>query len=264
VDGNQASTCESTFQKYGFIVGCQAVQSAGAEDQASLAYVHDSPSNTGCVPGSVECFAPLWFTLPGPCPEFGIPQDSIDANNADQDVGQYKTAECSWRMPGGRCEKATGAPDCTYSVWQAGEVMLDDLSGIDDYQVWWNTSYYECTDEGGLDCVQNLEYDVELDAGVGTSFWDNRADRDACKERVNAVKRAFADKYPDTPYQVDEPVCDFDMVYDGEFGWPDNHMGGVKSSWWTDKNAPAPASVLTAPTAAPTAPTYADEAQVAS
>lgn len=257
VDGMGASTCESVFQKYGFIVGCQPVQSAGAADQAPLGYLHDSPSNTGCAPGTQDCYAPLWYSLPGPCPEFGIPQDAIDANDADQDVAQYKSAECKWRMPGGRCEKANGAPDCTYSVWPAGEIMLDDLSGIDDYQDWWNVSYYRCIDEGGTDCAQNKEYDVLLDAGVGTSFWDNRGDRDACKERVNAVKRAFADRYPDAPYQVDEPICDFDMVYDGEFQWPDNHMGGTKSTWWTDKNAPAPASVYV--TAAPSyAPVTSD------
>ncbi|CAK0826184.1 unnamed protein product [Prorocentrum cordatum] len=181
VDGMGASTCESVFQKYGFIVGCQPVQSAGAADQAPLGYLHDSPSNTGCAPGTQDCYAPLWYSLPGPCPEFGIPQDAIDANDADQDVAQYKSAECKWRMPGGRCEKANGAPDCTYSVWPAGEIMLDDLSGIDDYQDWWNVSYYRCIDEGGTDCAQNKEYDVLLDAGVGTSFWDNRGDRDACK-----------------------------------------------------------------------------------
>jgi hypothetical protein len=265
VDANQVSTCESTFQKYGFVVGCQPVASGGAEDQAGLAYLHDSPSNTGCAAGSEECYAPLWFSLPGPCPEFGIPQDAIDANDANQDVAQYKNAECNWRMPGGRCDKASGAPDCTYSVWPAGEVMLDDLSGIDNYDEWWNLTYNRCMNEGGLpiedggECVQNMEYDVETDAGVGTSFWDNRGDRDACKERVNAVLRAFADRYPDAPFQVDEPICDFDMVYDGEFGWPDNHMGGAKSTWWTDKNAPAPAWVSDAPTYAPV-PTYASDA----
>merc|ERR1712110_877389 len=197
--------------------------------------------------------APVWYSLPGVCPELGMQNTDIDANKATQDVNSFKTDECKQRMPGGRCQwadTATGQPECTYHLEFAGEVMLDELVGITGrgvteeakYNDWWNMSYSDCLGEvaNGLQsgpCVQNKEYEELTDKGIGTTFWDNRNDEAACEARIEAAQRLFAINFPEFPETLPEPACDFDMFYDGELTWPVNHTGAPHSSWWVTRVA---------------------------
>lgn len=235
--------CDQMYRQYGFIVGCQAVASGVA------AYYHRQPSTTACDPGTMDCYKGLWYSLPGECPSQGIPQLQIDANLDDQDVDLYKTADCRMRMPGGLCDAATGTPDCTYSIFPAGEVYLNELSGIDNYDAWWNTSFEICMGQYARGerlepCEKNIEFNAEMDAGIGTDFWDGRLDPVNCSNRMDAVRRLFADKFPGLPATVDEPVCDFDAFYQDEFAWPINHDGAAESEWWNYRNAgPVPTPV---------------------
>eukprot|EP00404_Azadinium_spinosum_P032507 CAMPEP_0180566492 /NCGR_PEP_ID=MMETSP1037_2-20121125/6104_1 /TAXON_ID=632150 /ORGANISM="Azadinium spinosum, Strain 3D9" /LENGTH=157 /DNA_ID=CAMNT_0022583525 /DNA_START=428 /DNA_END=899 /DNA_ORIENTATION=- len=128
------------------------------------------------------------------------------------DVMSAKSAECLGTMPGGRCEKATGAPDCTYSLEDAGMISLDDLTGI-AADFW----------QGG-----QKEYISELDKGVGTTFWDGRSDPARCAARMEAVRKLFKSRYPDFPETLEEPTCDFDQYYKDEFTWEVNHTGAVQ------------------------------------
>lgn len=212
--------CDKIYRQYGFLVGCQPV----------------SPGKAAYLTPYMQ--PPMWYSLPGPCPSMGIPQNSIDANMASQNVDKYKTAECKYKMPGGLCDKATGAPECTYSVWPAGEILLDELSGIQDYQNFWNTSYEHCFKEVRLGqrqgpCVKNMEYHEGMDSGVGNHFWDRRLDPAKCAERVNAALYLFSTKFPGVPTSVPTPICDFDSLYQGEFTWPVNHTGAVPSAFWS-------------------------------
>jgi len=168
----------------------------------------------------------------------GIPQESIDANMAAQNVDAYKTPDCKYRMPGGSCDKPTGAPECTYSVKPAGEIFLDELAGIQNYQFFWNTSFENCNKELQAQtrtepCVKNYEYVEAYDAGVGNHFWDGRLDPAKCAYRVKMAEHLFRTKFPNQPETMRAPLCDFDTVYANEFTWQPNHTGAVPSNWWT-------------------------------
>lgn len=135
-------------------------------------------------------------------------------------------------LPGGRCDSANGAPDCTFSVEDAGEIMLDELAGIKDYDHFWNGSFIDCEREVKSGdrlgpCFHNKEFDLEKDKGTGCSFWDGKADVDNATRRMKAVRDLFKKHFPDMPYDLDEPACDFDMYYDGEADWPINHTGAI-------------------------------------
>merc|ERR1719215_171744 len=113
--------CNSLWDTYGPVVGCQP------EDPEVANYHPDSQSvPVGTLMGEEEkacqeCKAPIWYSLPGPCPqhEYGA-----------------KTKQCVWDFPGGDCgndldtgepNPVTGADDCTFnSKWQ-GEVFVDEL-----------------------------------------------------------------------------------------------------------------------------------------
>jgi len=224
--------CAKAYRQYGFVVGCQPIPAQ------SFKYLSLQQTVASCEPGSEKCRAGIWYSLPGECPSKGIPQESINANEADQNVIQYKNLDCRLRMPGGRCDRATGAPDCTYSVEDAGEVFLDELAGIVDYNFWWNTSFDQCMREkqAGVrvaPCEKHLEYILELDRGVGTDFWDARGDASRCRGRVDKALNMFAQKYPTMDVRLDAPICDFDMYYKDEFSWPQNHDGARPSEFWS-------------------------------
>jgi hypothetical protein len=229
---NGQDLCSLIFGHYGYVVGCQTV----AQDKAM--YLSDRVTTTSCPPNSYQCRAPVWYSLPGPCPSGGIPQDIIDANMATQNIDEWKTADCKYHNPGGRCSAATGAATCSYSYEPAGEIMLDELVGIPNYQVFWNTSYEQCTIDvqAGTKtgpCLKNKEYDELTDAGVGTTFWDGRGDAEKCKTRVDAARVLFKAKFSDQPAELIPPTCDFDTVYGGEWQWQPNHTLGVEDPWWT-------------------------------
>jgi len=226
------STCDLTYNQYGFIVGCQP------KDLGTCSgYLSPSQTVRSCRPGSDECRAPLWYALPGPCPSMGMTNLQIDANLASQDVNTYKTEDCKARNPGGRCSQPTGAPDCTYSVEPAGEIFLDELADIPDYSYFWNASFALCWEARNLGrqtepCVRQKEYDQELDAGVGCSFWDGRNDQEKGARRMQKAMDLFRRKYPEMPMTLPQPPCDFDLIYKDEFTWPVNHTGAIPSNWW--------------------------------
>jgi len=146
-------------------------------------------------------------------------------------------------MPGGRCPdggQPTGAPDCTYSVEEAGEIMLDDLAGIQDYNDFWNVSFYRCqvlaANAGNRTdlCMRNTEYSGAIDKGIGNQFWDGRLDKVKCSHRLKVAEALFRKHYPHQRV-LKPPVCDFDMVYKAEFTWPVNHTGAAQSEWWAQR-----------------------------
>jgi len=215
--------CGQVFKQYGFIVGCQVL------DPKVAAYRAKSVTSwANCKPGA--CNLPVWYSLPGPCPVMGLDQEDIIQKTGQDftglDVYAKKTPKCLKDLPGGRCDKTTGAPDCTYSVTEAGHIMLDELVGIGNYEDWWRNKH-------------NKEYVGKLDAGVGTHFWDGKHDLGKCAKRVEAVHKLFKQKFPDMPESLPEPPCDFDMYYKGEFHWTVNHTGAAASSFWGESGARA-------------------------
>lgn len=238
-DGGRCTTpvCGDFYHQYGFVVGCQFLPLLEG------AYMSVTPTSRTCTPGTDECRLPVWLSLPGPCPTEGLHQMELAGNMVELDTNRGKSEECLRRMPGGHCKTPgppTGAPDCTYTVEEAGEIMLDELSGITDYNDFWNASYLRCVGEkaAGLrtePCVRNREYAGEFDAGYGTHFWDGRTDRAKCAERVATVQAKFAAKYPGMPGELEPLVCDFDMIYADEMTWPANHTGAPPSAWWDQR-----------------------------
>lgn len=148
------------WERYGYVIGCQP------NDKALVA-----------VPGQ-----PAWFSLPGTCPSRFFNE---------------KDATCVESEPGGECGSAdvTGSKSCTYHIEQAGEISLDDLSGIKNYNDVCQTT--------GL-----KEYDIFTDKGNGTSFWDGKLDDAKGKARWQKILDLFAKKYPAEPSFLQDPLCD--------------------------------------------------------
>jgi len=199
-EGGQCTSplCGRVFRHYGYIVGCQLL-----EDSAS-AYEATTATAPGKCESKSKCHLPVWYSLPGPCP---IQRGMYRKRR----LTGRKLQSCEQQTPGGKCKMATGKSDCTYSVEEAGYVLLDELLGISDYASW-------CRDG-------NKEYDQRLDRGKGTRFWDGHQDSAKCSTRMAAVKALFKRRYPKLPEHLHEPPCDFDMYYKGEFSWPVNHTG---------------------------------------
>jgi len=237
--GCTTPVCKDIYHQYGFVVGCQV------QPLSVASYLGRHQTNWQCVAGEDKCRAPIWYSLPGPCPAKGIPNGEIDPDSTNVQVNKYKTPECTQRMPGGLCkagQEPTGAPDCTYSYEDAGEVLLDELVGIEDYDAFWKTSFTECArkrSEGELPedtvCRHNKEYDPDTDAGVGTDFWNGKHDKEKCAERMDKARALFKQKYPQFPEHLDEPPCEFDMYYEHEFDWKINHTGSPNSPWWRQR-----------------------------
>mmetsp|Transcript_62060 Transcript_62060/g.171999 ORF Transcript_62060/g.171999 Transcript_62060/m.171999 type:complete len:419 (-) Transcript_62060:133-1389(-) len=148
------------WEPFGYVVGCQK----GDTTRVAL-------------PGS-----PAWYSLPGTCPSKFYFQ---------------KAETCIKAEPGGECGKdeVTGTKDCTYHMEEAGELRLDDLSGIKKYNE-------NCAVTG------QREYDEATDKGTGTSFWDGKLDVAKGAERKKRFLELFAQKYPQWPANYDEPECD--------------------------------------------------------
>lgn len=221
--------CGEVFSQYGFIVGCQ-VQSTDIAP-----YLGSTMTRVDGACKGQFCNAPVWYSLPGRCPTQGLSNQQIEGNTGSQDVMKAKDPACIAQQPGGRCHAANGAPDCTFSYEEAGQIMLDELSGIEDYNYFWNVSYKECTQEVAAGqregpCVANQEFDLARDKGVNCSFWDHKTDVTAASKRMQAVRDLFKKHYPDMAYDYDTPACDFDMYYDGESKWPRNHTNSVPAT----------------------------------
>mmetsp|Transcript_116525 Transcript_116525/g.370631 ORF Transcript_116525/g.370631 Transcript_116525/m.370631 type:complete len:499 (-) Transcript_116525:329-1825(-) len=238
--GCTTPVCKDIYHQYGFVVGCQVQPLSVAK------YMGREQTNWQCRAGEDNCKAPIWYSLPGACPAKGIPNGAINPNSVDLDVDQYKSPECTKRMPGGLCKagvtEPTGAPDCTYTYEDAGEIFLDELVGLQDYNQFWNTSYTQCMKDKAAHvlptdhlCLHNKEYDPITDTGVGTSFWAGKLDADKCTDRLDKARKLFKKNFPQFPEHLEEPACEFDMYYGGEFAWSINHTGSAKSDWWEQR-----------------------------
>merc|ERR1712056_110261 len=89
-DAGRCSTpiCKQMYHAYGFLVGCQV------QDTTVAAYTNFHRTTGSCEAHSDQCHAPLWFSLPGPCPSQGLHNDDIAANSDHIDVDSAKSAEC--------------------------------------------------------------------------------------------------------------------------------------------------------------------------
>jgi len=129
----------------------------------------------------------IWYTMPGPCP-----------NN----LYYNKDNSCQASQPGGYCPGVdpNGNGTCTWNYEEAGEISLDELVGIKDYDSWKHG---------------HREYDPETDEGVKFSWWNGINSTSANEERVRQASELFDKKYPTMPTVAEliNPPCDFDFGY---------------------------------------------------
>jgi len=85
----------------------------------------------------------------------------------------------------GRCDSPTGAWNCTWSYEEAGEIRLEDL---------------EAQEPGHGYCC----------GGQCTGFWQGHWTPSDNDRRVAQVKALFAQRFPELPSDMPEPICDFD------------------------------------------------------
>jgi len=78
-------------------------------------------------------------------------------------------------------------------VEPAGEIRLDELVGIEDYEAFRRS--------GGL------EYNATADRGRRLSFWDGKGDRARCAWRAQRVEALFRGRHPEVPARLAEPPC---------------------------------------------------------
>mmetsp|Transcript_22659 Transcript_22659/g.57788 ORF Transcript_22659/g.57788 Transcript_22659/m.57788 type:complete len:408 (-) Transcript_22659:129-1352(-) len=172
--------CGQMFQKYGYFVGCN--------DLGDFPY----PDFPVYYPGAV------WYSLPSTCP--------LKTYN-------YHDAACNKEQPGGHCDRTPdGTGTCTWNLEDAGEIWLDDLVNLDNYD--------EFVSNHGQ------EYDPFTDEGVGMTFWNGINDTKACANRVAKALALFEKEYPDDPKDADMPTpkCDFD--FEKFYGHPYNATTG--------------------------------------
>ncbi|CAE8582386.1 unnamed protein product [Polarella glacialis] len=157
--------CPKQFNKYGYFAGCN--------------YVWQYPTQQ--FTDAINYTNATWFSFPGAC--------------SDRDFRSHD-AQCVLTDPGGACFGIpTGEGDCTYSYERAGEIRLDDLVGIRDY------------DQFVL--LGGREFDRSLDTGVNLTFWDNKTDTAKNEVRVAKALAAFEQKYPLSEH-LQDVACDFD------------------------------------------------------
>lgn len=166
-------TCDNMYGKYGYHIGCNYVTNFPTKQWGGQCHYKDA----------------IWYSLPGPC------------NN--KEFAEHDPS-CAARFPGGSCiGEPTGTGDCTYSYESVGEISIDELEGLKDYQ--WFIK------------VGGKEWQRWRDQGSGMSFWDHQSSEDASQARINRALALFAQKYPDSPVLPDVP-CDFNFgsFYQGE------------------------------------------------
>jgi hypothetical protein len=184
-DSGSARGRSHIWRDYGFVVGCQNLDTALFNYKPTHSVV---PVCTDKDPPT--CASPTWYSLPGPCPE-----EKMDD----------KTAACSAKWPGGMCPSAvvTGEHACTYFAAPAGEISMDELEGIPSYKEFWQTRNHM----GDWLPNGNVEYNFTTDAGIGMDFWDGRHDEANCTRRLHRVLDLFKEKYPTLPRTLPEPPC---------------------------------------------------------
>jgi len=121
----------------------------------------------------------VWYSLPGQCP-------SMDWRS--------KTSECRASEPGGMCPHPSGERSCTWHAEYAGEVSVEEFTGIKDYNSW-------CKESG------HQEYVWGEDRGRGTRFWDGKHDARKCERREGRLLKLFARKYRSMPANYGDPRC---------------------------------------------------------
>lgn len=143
----------------------------------------------------------VWYTLPGKCP-----------NN----LYYNKNQECQAVQPGGYCPGVVpnGNGTCTWNYEEAGEIDLNELVGIEDYNMWrWS----------------HREYNPETDKGIAFSWWDGIDNQTANAKRVEQAAKLFNTRYPDLPSVEDlqNPPCDFDFsLFYKQWYRKDGYSGG--------------------------------------
>jgi len=172
--------CGQVFSKLGYNVGCQLL------DPETSAYMSPFQTKRNCKPN--ENCPGIWYSLPGQCPT----KDLLD-----------KSEQCVEEEMGGACASVTGEKICTYHYEHAGEVRMDELSGLDDSTEWW------LPDAQGN---KKAEYVSHLDGGVGTHFWDGKFNVTMGLERQRKVVELFRQKYPQLRETYGQPPCDFTHI----------------------------------------------------
>lgn len=160
------SQCGTIWEKYGYAVGCQIQNSLDPSDP-----IYESPGKA------------VQYSLPGRCPS-----QPLDASNS-------KPVQCMVEEPGGECGIPDGSPTCTWKAEYAGEIRIDELSGI--------------TDPLNFCSAGGLEYNPQADKGVGTDFWNGRRSPSDSLRRVQAARELFQLKYPNYPLTLGDPRCDW-------------------------------------------------------
>lgn len=176
------SDCNKIWKEWGFVVGCQTT------NPQVYNYRPSKEMMPYCYPPQLpSCDSGTWYSLPGPCPE-----------------GDYesKTAECKAHWPGGLCDDPDGSDTCTYKLEPAGEVGLDELEGIHNYQKWWLVK-----NKLGETVSVRKEWDPVTDKGVGMSFWDDKMNKTRADGRMQAVMALFKKRYPHMPAILPQPAC---------------------------------------------------------
>mmetsp|Transcript_77525 Transcript_77525/g.224987 ORF Transcript_77525/g.224987 Transcript_77525/m.224987 type:complete len:400 (+) Transcript_77525:53-1252(+) len=144
--------------------------------------LENSGYSVGCQLLRYGDFMGHWYSLHGACPF--LPN------------GQ-KTPECRRALPGGLCgcDRKLGEVGCNYHVEEAGEVYLDEVTGVNNQSVF--------CQEG------KVEYNRMEDRGIGCSFWNGFNDAAKVRERVQAFREAFRRKYPQMPLDLGPQHCEF-------------------------------------------------------
>lgn len=165
--------CDRIWRNFGFVVGCQTLNASVGN------YLSFNRTREPCLT-SQQCNSPVVYSLPGSCPCHSYGE---------------KNAACIAKMPGGSCGAVSGYRTCTFHVEAAGEIRVDELTGIQDY--------IEFIQGGGM------EYDLLKDKGVGLTFWDGKYDKQKCAWRMDTLRMFFRNKYPNLPDMLPQPPCDF-------------------------------------------------------
>jgi hypothetical protein len=174
--------CKQAWEKYGYHIGCNVL---GQGPYPSCAPV-GSDNGEGFCP--ITYPDPVWYSLPGPCPD----TEYFNHCNAQAEPGGYTKGT------------PTGSRTSTYSYEFAGEIDLDELSGIKGH-------YKDHADFCRKGCLEYVKYGYGSDKGKCVSFWNNRHDANANKARVKAADDLFKKHYPDYPRDAElkPPKCDF-------------------------------------------------------
>eukprot|EP00928_Gymnodinium_smaydae_P087264 TRINITY_DN7154_c0_g1_i1.p1 TRINITY_DN7154_c0_g1~~TRINITY_DN7154_c0_g1_i1.p1 ORF type:complete len:649 (+),score=111.84 TRINITY_DN7154_c0_g1_i1:83-1948(+) len=132
--------------------------------------------------------------------EFG---SAVGCQPLSDSVARYEPSPTMYSLPGTSCSREPDGTDgCTWRLEPAGQLLLDELVGIEDHAAF-------CE-------IGNQEYDPFVDRGEGLSFWDYRANPSRCKWRLHQFQKLMKEKHPDAPVWIGEPTCDRPLLLGGE------------------------------------------------